>query len=125
MSAVLLDIIIYVLIIVGVGFGGIGVIGLLLFPDIRSRMFTGRRATLISCCAIFLAGIIFSIFNLFTRGGTQYTTFIVYAVLFLIIIVFLNQVAARVILKQTSKMNYVLPSDTIESGEKPDFAEKE
>jgi len=125
MSAVLVDIIIYVLIVFGVGFGGIGVIGLLLFPDIRSRMFTGTRATLISCSAIFLAGIIFSLFSIFTRGGTQYTTFIVYVVLFLILIVSLNQVAAWVILKQTSKMNYVLPSDTIESGEKPDSAEKE
>ncbi len=125
MSSVLVDIIIYVLIVIGVGFGGIGVIGLLLFPDIRSRMFTGTRATLISCCAIFLAGIIFSLFSLFTWGGTQYTTFIVYAVLFLILIVFLNQVAARVILQQTSKMNFVLPSDTIESEEKPDSAEKE
>lgn len=125
MNAVLVDIIIYVLIVGGVGFGGIGVIGLLLFPDIRSRMFTSTRATLISCCAIFLAGIIFGLFSLFTKGGSQYTTFVVYAVLLLILIVFLNQVAARVILQQTSKMNRVLPSDTIESGEKPDSTETE
>ena len=125
MSAVLVDIILYVLLFIGVGFGGIGVIGLMLFPDIRSRMFIGTRATLISCCAIFLAGIIFSLFSIFTRGGTQYTTFIVYAVLFLILVVFLNQVAARAILQQTSKMNHILPSDTIESGEKSGSAEKE
>jgi len=103
MSAVLVDAILYVLLAVGVGFGGIGIIGLLLFPDIRSRMFTGIRATLISCGAIFLAGIIYSLFNLFTRGGIQYTTFTVFAILFLLLIVLLNQVAAREILQQPPK----------------------
>jgi hypothetical protein len=49
----------------------------------------------------------------------------VYAVLFLILVVFLNRVAARAILQQTSKMNHILPSDTIESGKKPGSAEKE
>lgn len=125
MNSLLVDVLIYVLLVIGIGFGGIGVIGLLLFPDIRSRMFTGTRATLISCGAIFLAGIIFSLFIVFTRGGTQYITFIIYAVLFLILIVILNQVAAREILQQTTGLNCVLPSDIKKSGETPDSTEKE
>ncbi len=125
MSAVLVDAIIYVLLAVGVVFGGIGIIGLLLFPDIRSRMFTGIRATLISCGAVFLAGILYSLFSLFTRGGIQYTTFAVFAVLFLLLIVLLNRVAARVILRQTTEMNRVLTSCTVESGEKSDPAENQ
>ncbi len=125
MSAVFVDAILYVLLTVGVGFGGIGIIGLLLFPDIRSRMFTGIRATLISCGAIFLAGVIYSLFRLFAYGGTQYTTFMVVAALFLLLIVILNRIAGQEILRKTTGAHRALTSGTIESDEKPDPAKNQ
>jgi multisubunit Na+/H+ antiporter MnhG subunit len=125
MSAVLVDALLWVLLAAGAAFAGIGVIGLLLFPDIRSRMFTSIRATLISCGAIFLAGIIYSLFSVFTQSGTQYTTFTVYAVLFLLLIIILNQIAAREIMQHITEMNRGATSNTIESGEKPDTTENQ
>jgi multisubunit Na+/H+ antiporter MnhG subunit len=124
-SAILVDIVISVLLVVGAGFAAIGVIGLLLFPDIRSRMFTGMRATLISCGAIFLAGVIYSLFNLFAIGGTQYASFTVYAVIFFLLIMILNQFAAREILRQTKDLNRIISSGTIESIEKIDPDEQQ
>ena len=55
MSAAI-DAAIYIFLIISIGFAGIGVIGLLLFPDIRSRMYTAFRATVISFSAIILSG---------------------------------------------------------------------
>ena len=116
MSALVVDVILYVILIIGVGFGGIGVLGLLIFPDIRSRMFTGVRATLISCGAIILAGIIYGLFALYTRGGAQYVTFTTHVILFFIIIVILNWVAARVILQKTKGFSQISAQKTGGSG---------
>jgi multicomponent Na+:H+ antiporter subunit G len=116
MSALVVDVILYVLLIIGVGFGGIGVLGLLIFPDIRSRMFTGIRATLISCGAIILAGIIYGLFALYTRGGAQYVTFTIHVILFFIILVILNWVAARAIVQKTTGFSQISAQKTVGSG---------
>jgi len=116
MSALVVDVILYVLLIIGVGFGGIGVLGLLIFPDIRSRMFTGIRATLISCGAIILAGIIYGLFALYTRGGAQYVTFTIHVILLFIILVILNWVAARAIVQKTTDFSQISAQKTVGSG---------
>lgn len=116
MSALVVDVILYVILIIGVGFGGIGVLGLLIFPDIRSRMFTGIRATLISCGAIILAGIIYGLFALYTRGGAQYVTFTIHVILLFIILVILNWVAARAIVQKTTGFNQISAQKTVGSG---------
>lgn len=116
MSALVVDVILYVILIIGVGFGGIGVLGLLIFPDIRSRMFTGIRATLISCGAIILAGIIYGLFALYTRGGAQYVTFTIHVILLFIILVILNWVAARAIIQKTTRFSQISAQKTVGSG---------
>jgi multicomponent Na+:H+ antiporter subunit G len=125
MSALVVDVIMYILLLIGVGFGGIGIIGLLIFPDIRSRMFTGVRATLISCGVITLAGIIYALFAYSIRGGAQYITFMLHACLFLILIVILNCVAAQRILRKTPKLNLVSPPDTVVCGDSCDQPKSE
>lgn len=122
MNALIVDVILYILLLAGVGFGAIGIIGLLIFPDIRSRMFTGVRATLISCGLITLAGIVYALFAYSTRGGAQYLTFMLHAGLLFILIVILNRVAAQRILRKTPKMNCVSPPDIVVregSGDQP------
>ena len=46
------DALLYILLLAAIGFGGISVIGLLLFPDIRSRAFTGLRAGILAITLI-------------------------------------------------------------------------
>src|SRR5512136_1500737 len=82
----LTDALIFLLLLLSVGFGGISVIGLLLFPDIRSRMYTATRASLISVSAITLSVILYALFEVFSGGDTQYTTLVLHT-LFLIIVV--------------------------------------
>ena len=91
-----MDSIIFLLLVLSVGFGGISVIGLLLFPDIRSRMYTATRASLISVSAMSVSVIIYALFILSSGGGSQYGTLILHTLVLLIVVV-----AANVIMHQT------------------------
>ena len=101
MSDLFLDSLITVLLGISVGFGGIGIIGLLLFPDIRSRMFTATRATTISFCAMTLAVIVYALFTFQSSGGDQYITLVFHSLILLCIIIGANIVQYKTILYRT------------------------
>jgi multisubunit Na+/H+ antiporter MnhG subunit len=90
--------------VISVGFGGIGVIGLLLFPDIRSRMFTASRATIISFGTMILAVIMYALYTLQSNGGDQYITLVFHSVILLCIIIGANIVQYKTILDRTRTM---------------------
>jgi multicomponent Na+:H+ antiporter subunit G len=90
------DALIIVLLIFSVGFGGIGVIGLLLFPDIRSRMYTATRASLISNSAMVLAVVLYALF-MFINGGSDLYVILIFHILMLLCIV----IAANVLMQWT------------------------
>ena len=104
MSNLILDGALYILLITSVGFAGIGVIGLLLFPDIRSRQYTGIRASLISLGVISLAGIAFGLYAFSIDGGNQYFDFLVVLIVLLALLVIMNVIAARVIQRKLQGM---------------------
>ena len=81
-----MDFIIFLLLVISVGFGGISVIGLLLFPDIRSRMYTATRASLISVGAVALSVILYALFELISGGGNQYTTLVLHTLVLIIVV---------------------------------------
>jgi multisubunit Na+/H+ antiporter MnhG subunit len=107
MSDLFLDSIIIILLVTGIGFGGIGVIGLLLFPDIRSRMFTAFRATILSLISITVAVIIYALSTFQTNGGDQYITLVFHAVILLCIAIVANMVNYKIILERTKKQPIV------------------
>jgi len=82
MSELISDILIYLLLFAGVGFGGIALMGLLIFPDIRSRMYTALRASLICMGVILGAAVVYAVTAIAANGGAQYFTFLIH-VLFL------------------------------------------
>jgi multicomponent Na+:H+ antiporter subunit G len=91
------DAILYILLLAAIGFGWISVIGLLLFPDIRSRAFTGIRAGIIAVTLVTASAICYGLFTWTTDGGMQYMMLVLAAVLMLVIVVALNRVAADAI----------------------------
>jgi multisubunit Na+/H+ antiporter MnhG subunit len=93
----LVDALIYILLILSVGFGGIGVIGLLLFPDIRSRMYTTTRALVISVSAMVLAVIFYALFRFVAGGSDQYVTLIFHILILLCIVTVANVLMQRTI----------------------------
>jgi multisubunit Na+/H+ antiporter MnhG subunit len=105
MSSFVPDLIIWILLIAGTGFGLISLIGLLLFPDTRSRMYTAVRAGLISIGATGLAVIIYGLNALQTPGQGQYLTLLLDTVLLVAIVAVGNYVISSVILEKTRSIN--------------------
>jgi multisubunit Na+/H+ antiporter MnhG subunit len=76
MSSLPADLIIWALLFIGVVFCGIGLMGLLLFPDTRSRMFTAFRATAIGLGAVAFAVMTYAYTLFVTTGSNEYTALI-------------------------------------------------
>ena len=72
MSSLPADMIIWVLLFIGIVFSGLALMGLFLFPDTRSRMFTAFRAVAISLGAVAFAVIIYGYTLFVTTGSDQY-----------------------------------------------------
>ena len=98
MSDASVDAVIFILLVISIGFGGIGVIGLLLFPDIRSRMYTAFRATVISISAMILSVIIYALYSFISSGGDQYIILILHSLVLLCIVAVANGVVYKTIL---------------------------
>jgi multisubunit Na+/H+ antiporter MnhG subunit len=86
MSSLPADLIIWALLLVGTVFCGFGLMGLVLFPDTRSRMFTAFRATAIGLGAMALAVITYGYSQLMTTGGDQYLSLILRTILLVIVL---------------------------------------
>ncbi len=95
------DIIIWILLFAGTGFSALGFIALLIFPDIRSRMYTAVRATLISAAAFSSAVIIFGLNALLEGSGYQYLTLILHTLFLFCVIVAASLVISGIILEKT------------------------
>ena len=105
MSEPVIDAVIYILLVISVGFGGIGVIGLILFPDIRSRMYTAFRATVIGISAIILSVILYAVSLFVSGGGDQYFTLILHSLFLLIIVAVANALVYKTILDRTKPVS--------------------
>ena len=101
MNSLLIDLIIWILLIFGVGFGLISLIGLLLFPDTRSRMYTGIRASLISIGATGIAVFIYGLNALQTSGGNPYFTLLLHTIFIVLVVSMGNYIISRTILEKT------------------------
>jgi multisubunit Na+/H+ antiporter MnhG subunit len=76
MSSLPADVAIWGFLFIGVLFSVIGLMGLVIFPDTRSRMFTAFRATAIGLGAVAFAVLTYA-FTLYTiTGGEQYLALI-------------------------------------------------
>ena len=76
MSSLPADLGIWALLFIGTVFCGFGLMGLLIFPDTKSRMFTAFRATAIGLGAVVLAVMTYGYFLFLTAGGDQYLALI-------------------------------------------------
>ena len=110
----LVDAPIFILLILSVGFGGIGVIGLLLFPDIRSRTYTATRAAVISTSAMVSAVIFYAFFMVADGGGDQYFTLIFHILILLGIVIVANVLMQWTILGRRSPQGSCRVSEEIQ-----------
>ncbi|MGA2122184.1 MAG: monovalent cation/H(+) antiporter subunit G [Methanoregula sp.] len=106
MSTLAADILIWILLAGGVGFGVLGYVGLLIFPDVKSRMFTASRATLISVSLVTLAVIIFGINGFLGSGGDLYTALVIHTLFLFGVLAIANVFIYRIILEQIPLPNF-------------------
>jgi len=78
MSSLPADFGIWALLFIGAVFCGFGLMGLLIFPDTKSRMFTAFRATAIGLGSITLAVLLYGFSLFLTGGGDQYLALILH-----------------------------------------------
>ena len=97
MMDLLMDIILTLLLLAAIGFGGISLMGLLIFPDIRSRSFTGLRAGILSIALVTAAAIFYGLYSWVVTGGIQYLVFVLISVIAFGIVVVLNKKAADIV----------------------------
>jgi len=96
MMDLLMDILLTILLLAAIGFGGISLMGLLIFPDIRSRSFTGLRAGILSIALVTAAAICYGlVVSWVITGGMQYLVFVLISVIAFGIVVVLNQKCGR------------------------------
>ena len=100
MSSLVIDMIIWILLVIGVGFCLVSLIGLLLFPDTRSRMYTAVRASLIGISSAGLSVIIYGLNALQTSGGNQYLTLLLHMLILIVIVVTGNYIVSRIIFEK-------------------------
>ena len=110
MSAWILDWTISLLLVVAAGFGAISVTGLLLFPDIRSRSFTGIRAGLLALALVMVAAVCFGLYKWSETGEIQYPLFTVSALVLFLLVVALNRVATGVVCHSSSPVQHPFPT---------------
>jgi multisubunit Na+/H+ antiporter MnhG subunit len=103
MSSLPADIIIWALLFVGTVFAGLGLMGLLIFPDTRSRMFTAFRATAIGLGAIAFAVITYAYTLFMTAGGDQYPALILRTLFLAFVLAAGTSVMYRTIRERTHK----------------------
>jgi multisubunit Na+/H+ antiporter MnhG subunit len=76
MSSLPADLLIWALLVIGTAFCGLGLMGLMIFPDTRSRMFTAFRATALGLGAVVVAVLVYAYTLFMTTGGEQYLALI-------------------------------------------------
>jgi len=100
MSSPVADIFIWIFLAAAVGFGLLGFVGLVIFPDIRSRMFTALRATMISVCLVTLSVVLFGINGFVTTGGELYAMLVIHTLFLFGILTVAMIFISRILLEQ-------------------------
>ncbi len=97
MSAFAADLAIWLLLFAGFGFGVLGFFGLLIFPDIKSRMFTASRATLIAAGFVIIAVFVYSASIFLETGQQVYALLLVHTALLLVVLAAGTVVVTRIL----------------------------
>jgi multicomponent Na+:H+ antiporter subunit G len=92
-----IDILMYILLTIGVVFNTLGVIGLLRFPDLFTRMHATTKATTFGSIFTSLAVVVYGLYLFFTMNDSQYLTLSIHAFLAVACLVFTNAVSAHAI----------------------------
>lgn len=93
----LLPIVIGILLLIGVTFNALGVIGILRFPDVYTRLHADTKATTYGSIFTALAVIVYSLAHFRSTTDPQYATLAVHAVIAVVVLALTNATGAHAI----------------------------
>jgi len=92
-----IDILIYICLTIGVVFNMLGVIGLLRFPDLYTRMHATTKCTTFGSIFTSLAVVVYGLSLFLSQNDSQYLTLAIHAFLAMACLAFTNAVSAHAI----------------------------
>jgi multicomponent Na+:H+ antiporter subunit G len=99
----ILEIVIAVFLIIGITFNALGVIGLIRFPDLYTRMHATTKATTFGSIFTSLAVVIYGFVLYFELADSQYLTLALHAFVAAACLVFTNAVSAHALARAAHK----------------------
>ena len=106
------EILIYACLAIGVIFNTLGVIGLLRFPDVYTRMHATTKATTFGSIFTSLAVIVYGFFMFFSQNDSQYLTLAIHAFLAVVCLAFTNAVSAHAIARAAHRSG-IMPTPAV------------
>lgn len=106
------EIIIYACLAIGVVFNTLGVIGLIRFPDVYTRMHATTKATTFGSIFTSLAVIIYGLSMFFSQIDSQYLTLAIHAFLAVACLAFTNAVSAHAIARAAHRSG-IMPTPAV------------
>jgi len=107
-----IEIIIYACLVIGVVFNTLGVIGLLRFPDLYTRMHATTKATTFGSIFTSLAVIVYGLSMFFSQTDSQYLTLAIHAFLAAACLAFTNAVSAHAIARAAHRSG-IMPAPAV------------
>ncbi|MFW6148575.1 MAG: monovalent cation/H(+) antiporter subunit G [Atribacterota bacterium] len=93
----ILLIVLYLFLIIGVIFSGLGAIGLIRFPDVYTRLHSATKCTTFGSVFISLAVIIFGFYFWRVNGNSKYLVFALHTIIALACLIVTNSTGAHAI----------------------------
>jgi multicomponent Na+:H+ antiporter subunit G len=106
--AVGLDLITSLLLVIGITFNTLGIIGLLRFPDLYTRMHATTKATTFGSAFTCLAVIVYGLALFVSKADSQYLVLSIHAFLAMACLAFTNAVSAHAIARAAHRSG-ILP----------------
>lgn len=96
-------IIVYILLALGIIFNTLGVLGLLRFPDVYTRLHAATKCTTLGSILASLSVIFYAVFQFFSTGSAEYTILWVHSFIALLCLLITNPTSAHAIARAAYK----------------------
>jgi multicomponent Na+:H+ antiporter subunit G len=108
----IVEILIYICLVIGIVFNSLGVLGLLRFPDLYTRMHATTKATTFGSIFTSLAVVVYGLSMFLSQNASQYLILAIHAFLAAAFLAFTNAVSAHAIARAAHKSG-IMPSPAV------------
>jgi len=108
----IVEAVILICLVIGVFFNGLGVLGLLRFPDLYTRMHATTKATTFGSIFTSAAVVVYGAWIYLSTGDSQFLTLLIHTLIAIVALAFTNAVSAHALARAAHKSG-ILPSPAV------------